>query len=210
MKTSLIKQLFRYFLSGVLFILPFVVTVAIVAWCSNFFITWFGPETVTGRMLSAIGIRFSSGGVLAYLFGWLIVLFIVFALGVFVDVITRKMAVHWFDALIKRIPIVGPIYGTARQFTDLMNKDGNQDMKNMLPVYCRFGSAPGSLFLALMPNGNVYEIAGGRYNLVIIPTAPVPFGGAMVYVPCDDVVPAEMSIESLISLYVSMGVTSKK
>lgn len=206
---SFCKQLLRYFLSGVLFILPFVVTVAIVAWCSNFFVTWLGPATPVGRGLSAIGIRFSQGGILAYVFGWLIVLFALFALGFFVDVITRKMAIRWFDSLAKRIPIIGPIYSTARQFTELMNTDGNKDMKNMLPVYCRFGTMPGSLFLALMPNGQVYEIQGGQYHLVVIPTAPVPFGGAMIYVPVEDVLPAEMPVDELIRIYVSMGVTPK-
>ncbi|MEN9759520.1 MAG: hypothetical protein RL676_669, partial [Pseudomonadota bacterium] len=43
---------------------------------------------------------------------------------------------------------------------------------------------------------------------VIIPTAPVPIGGGLLYVPKDWITPAEVGMEALTSLYVSMGVTS--
>jgi len=40
-----------------------------------------------------------------------------------------------------------------------------------------------------------------------LPSAPVPFGGALIYVPSDWVKPAEGSVERLMNVYVSMGVT---
>jgi uncharacterized membrane protein len=43
---------------------------------------------------------------------------------------------------------------------------------------------------------------------VIVPTAPVPIGGGLLYVPIDWVSPAEIGMEELTSIYVSMGVTS--
>jgi uncharacterized membrane protein len=42
---------------------------------------------------------------------------------------------------------------------------------------------------------------------VLIPTAPVPIGGALLYVPADWVRPADISIETLTTIYVSMGIT---
>ena len=38
-------------------------------------------------------------------------------------------------------------------------------------------------------------------------TAPVPFGGALVYVPAEWVKSAEGGVERLMNVYVSMGVT---
>jgi len=52
------------------------------------------------------------------------------------------------------------------------------------------------------------EVAGRRCLAVLVPTAPVPVGGGLLYVPEDWVSPARISIEALTSLYVSMGVTS--
>lgn len=204
------QTIFRYFISGIIAVLPLVVTVALVAWLSNFLITWLGPGTMIGRGLSAIGIQFAPNEQMPYFFGWIAVLAAIFAIGFFVDAITRKMAVKWFDTIIKKIPLIGPVYGTTRQFTDLINKNGDDKLQSMSPVYCRFGSAGGGvLVLALMPTPEEYEIDGNKYRVVIVPTAPVPFGGGMFFVPTADIFPAEMSIDALMAFYVSMGVSGK-
>lgn len=207
---TFLRRIFRYFLSGVVAVLPLVVTVALVAWLSNFFLKWLGPDTAVGNLLSMIGLKFAPESSLPYLFGWLAVLGALLVLGFFVDAVTRKMAVRWFDAGVKKIPLIGTIYGTTRQFTDLMNKSGDDKMKNMSPVYCRFGSASGGvLILALMPTPEEYEIDGNKYRVVIVPTAPVPFGGGMFFIPSGDVFPADMSIDAFMSFYVSMGVANR-
>ena len=53
-----------------------------------------------------------------------------------------------------------------------------------------------------------FEIGGESYHAVIIPTAPVPVGGGLLFVPVDKVVPADVSVDGLMSVYVSMGVTA--
>jgi uncharacterized membrane protein len=42
---------------------------------------------------------------------------------------------------------------------------------------------------------------------LLVPSAPVPFGGALIYVPSEWVKPAEGGVERLMNVYVSMGVT---
>ena len=46
------------------------------------------------------------------------------------------------------------------------------------------------------------------YHIVIVPTAPIPFGGALLFVPVESVMPANMSIDGLMSVYMSMGVSA--
>ncbi|MDO5567249.1 MAG: DUF502 domain-containing protein [Planctomycetia bacterium] len=209
-KQSFVKVILRYFISGTVIVLPLVVTVAIVLWLSKFFITWLGPSTAFGKMLSNLGIKFVEGNSYAYIFGWLLVLVTLFLIGFFAEVVIRQAVIKWFDGLIQRIPLIGMIYGTTRKFTDLVKTQSKDELKSMSPVYCRFGSQGGGvLVLALMPSDDVYEIEGSKYRVVIVPTAPVPFGGGMFIVPIDDVFPAKMSIEALTSFYVSMGVTGK-
>ena len=43
---------------------------------------------------------------------------------------------------------------------------------------------------------------------MLIPTSPVPVGGGLIYVPRAWVTPADIGIEALTGIYVSMGVTS--
>jgi uncharacterized membrane protein len=42
---------------------------------------------------------------------------------------------------------------------------------------------------------------------VLVPTAPVPFGGGLLYVPVDLVRPPRIGVETLTAVYVSMGIT---
>jgi uncharacterized membrane protein len=45
------------------------------------------------------------------------------------------------------------------------------------------------------------------YLGLLVPSAPVPFGGALIYVPSEWVRPADGGVERLMNVYVSMGVT---
>jgi uncharacterized membrane protein len=51
-------------------------------------------------------------------------------------------------------------------------------------------------------------IGGERYHVVLVPSAPLPVGGGLIYVPAAWVKPAHIGVETLMSIYVSMGVAS--
>ena len=78
----------------------------------------------------------------------------------------------------------------------------------MSVVYCIFGGDRGTAFLALLVSPQIYVINGREYKIVIVPTAPVPFGGGLLFVPIECVHAADMSVDGLMSIYVSMGVTA--
>jgi uncharacterized membrane protein len=48
------------------------------------------------------------------------------------------------------------------------------------------------------------------YLAVLVPTAPVPVGGGLLYVPQEWVTPANVGMEGLTSIYVSMGLTTQQ
>ena len=50
-------------------------------------------------------------------------------------------------------------------------------------------------------------IEGRAYRAVLVPTAPVPVGGGLLYVPVEWVRPAQVGMDRVISTYVSMGMT---
>ncbi|MFN9489497.1 MAG: hypothetical protein ACK59Y_06945, partial [Betaproteobacteria bacterium] len=76
----------------------------------------------------------------------------------------------------------------------------------MSAVWCFFGG-DGVAVLALAPNAEPVDIDGRRYFAVLVPTAPVPIGGGLLYVPVEWVKPADIGIEQLTEIYVSMGLT---
>jgi uncharacterized membrane protein len=80
-------------------------------------------------------------------------------------------------------------------------------MQSMTPVMCHFGKEKGTAIPAFMPTPETFEINGDRYHAVMIPTAPLPFGGAILCLPAEWVTPMDCGIDGLLNIYISMGVT---
>ena len=51
------------------------------------------------------------------------------------------------------------------------------------------------------------ELEGRAYCAILIPTAPIPVGGGLLYVPQEWIRAADMGVDQLTSIYVSMGLT---
>ncbi len=202
-------RLLRYFLAGVFAILPLVITVAIVAWVANFLKTFIGPETAVGRAIGGLDLT-SSGGLWAYVLGWVTVLGVVFLLGVVVESGAKRLFQGVVDGILHRVPLIGGIYKTSRQLIGMLDKSQDNELKGMSVVYCIFGEEHGAGFLALLVSPEKYQVGEREFQIVLIPTAPVPFGGGLLFVPTESVHPAEMSVDGLMSIYVSMGVTASQ
>jgi uncharacterized membrane protein len=108
--------------------------------------------------------------------------------------------------VLRRIPLVGGLYGVADKFVALLDQKESADIGAMSPVWCFFGG-DGVAVLALAPNAEPVEIDGRSYLGVLVPTAPVPIGGALLYVPAEWVKAANMGVDKLTAVYVSMGIT---
>ena len=62
--------------------------------------------------------------------------------------------------------------------------------------------------LGLLPNRTPVEINGHEYLSILVPSAPVPMGGGLLFVPKDWIKPADFGVEGLTSIYVTMGVSA--
>lgn len=206
--STLWRRIMRYFLAGLLAVLPLVLTVAIVVWVTGFVEGFIGPQTFLGRTLESLGLKFAEDQTVAYVIGWLFVLATVFVLGLIVELGAKRYLRRLVDALLKRIPLVGNVYETSQQLVEMFDQKNDSDLKAMSVVFCFFGKEGGAGVLALMPSPERFHIDGHDYHVVVIPTAPVPFGGGLLFMPAESVKPAEMSVDGLMSIYVSMGVTT--
>lgn len=210
MPKAVLKKLVGYFLAGVFAILPLVITVSVVVWVTNLVDQYIGRGTVLGNLLEGLGSRPQVGahGATAYIIGWAIVLAVIFVLGFLVEAGGKRLLQRIVDALVQRIPLIGSIYGTSKQIVGMLDKKDDADVKGMSVVYCMFGRENGAGLLALLVSPQRYPIGGRDFQIVIVPTAPVPVGGALLFVPADGIIPADLSVDALMSIYVSMGVTA--
>jgi uncharacterized membrane protein len=193
-------------LAGLIALLPLAVTVAVLAWAISLVNQIVGPASFVGRLFAKLGYPFSSNPGLQYLFGTLVLVALIYVLGLAVQAGLKGPLKGMAARILRRVPIVGRVYGLADRFVGLLDQKDDADIGAMSPVWCVFGGK-GAAVLALAPSAEPIDIDGQRYLGVLIPTAPVPFGGALLYVPAEWVRPADIGVERLTAIYVSMGIT---
>ena len=214
-RVTAVRTLLRIFVTGALAALPLAATLLIFAWAARFLIRWLGPESAVGRVLVSIGLGVGASEVVGYAIGVAIVAAAIFGLGLLVEAGLQRSFASVVNALLLRIPVVGTVYDLMKRMVGLLraqDESGNGNgTKAMSAVWCHFGGpqAEGNcVALALLGSDSPVLINGQRCVAVLIPTAPVPVGGGLLYVPEHWVTPAEVGVEAVTSIYVSMGLTS--
>jgi uncharacterized membrane protein len=193
------------FLTGFFTVLPFVITIAIMAWVGSTLQQWVGPESPAGMVLRAIGLRFVTDEVVASFIGWALVVTGLWFVGAVVKSTAKYKLEEAVATVLKRIPIIKSIYKPVSQVVDLLRRDDPSDLQRMRVVYCGLGQEYGGGFLGLRASENIYRFGARQCYVVYVPTAPVPMSGAVIFVPVDDVEPIEMEVEDLIQICVSLG-----
>ena len=188
-------------------VLPFVITVLVVVWVSSYVTSLLGPHAFLGQLLRQMGFMFVSSELLADVVGWLIVLGLIFGLGVLVEFGARRLVYDRFDGFAERIPVLGGIYGTARQLVGMIDAKGNPDFKTMQVVFCTFGGERGAAFLALLPTPERFRIGDTDSTPCSSLPPRCPSAAACCSSQPARSRPAGLSVDAFMSIYVSMGVT---
>lgn len=193
-------------LAGLLALLPLALTVAVLAWALGLVNRLIGPGSLVGRLFAGLGYPFSSHPGLAYAIGTGVLIGLIYLLGLAVQSGLKGPLTALLERTLRRIPVIGSIYDLSHRFVGLLDRKDGADIGAMSPVWCFFGG-DGAAVLALAPSAQPVEIEGRKYRALLVPTAPVPFGGALLYVPIEWVRPANIGVEQLTAVYVSMGIT---
>jgi len=202
------RRLAAVFLAGLLAALPLAMTALILVWGAELVYGWLGPGSLVGRALAGIGIGVSGSELWGYAIGVAAVLVGIFVLGLLVEAGLQRGLAAAVEAVVLRIPVVRNVYETISRFVKLLSRREAEGLKSMSPVWCHFGGPGGAAVLGLLSSSEPVIVEGRSFRAVLVPTAPVPIGGAIVYVPEEWVTPAEIGMEALTSIYVSMGVTA--
>lgn len=202
------QRIGRVFLAGLLASTPLILTVAATAWIISLIIEYLGPGSSAGRVLTSVGLGVDASSAVPYVLGLLVALALIYVIGLIVESRFGAWIVDVFESMLLRVPILSNIYGLSKTFTSLVDTQKGENLKGMSPVWCFFGGEPGAAVLALLPSAQPVTLGGTEYLGIIVPSAPVPFGGALIYVPAKWVRPAEGGVEHLMKVYVSMGATA--
>ncbi|MBM3530177.1 MAG: DUF502 domain-containing protein [Alphaproteobacteria bacterium] len=197
----------RTLLSGFLLLLPVAITAVLVIWLGTYIFAYVRPGSVFGSTLTAIGLGFTGSTVVAYLIGLVVLIIFVYTLGLIVESGLRNQFSGFIDSSMRRIPVVRNVYDLTKRFVAIVDAKDADGLKGMRPVWCFFGGPGSAAALALLPSPEVIELDGVAYHAILVPSAPVPIGGGLLYVPAEWIKPADIGVEGLMSVYVSMGVS---
>jgi uncharacterized membrane protein len=202
------RRLLNVFVTGALAALPLAATILIFVWGARVVVEYVGPQSLVGGLLVRIGLGITGSEVVGYAIGVLAVMLAIFLLGLLVQTRLRSALGAITDGIVQRIPVVRSVYDMVKKFVELFGQRDETKVKSMSAVWLHFGGVGGVAVLCLLSTPEPVRLGDKDYLAVLVPTAPVPIGGGLLYVPVDWVTPADVGVEGLTSIYVSMGITS--
>jgi len=198
------------FLTGLLIVLPGVITFAVVKWI-------FGTvSSFTDTLLFFLPFVFQpdevyKNGVDGQMFWyWSALAFVIAIVGIsVVGVAARyyfgKRMIEFADNLMLRVPVLNKIYGTIKQVDQAFTSGKKSSFKTVVLVeYPREGIY--SIGFLTSERADEIELKTQRKCVcVFVPTTPIPTGGFLIVVPEEKVVKLEMSVAEGLKYIVSFG-----
>jgi uncharacterized membrane protein len=122
------------------------------------------------------------------------------------NLLGQRLVALW-EGLMNRIPVVKSIYGSVKQVSDSLFSGSGMAFKKVLLVHYPHPQAWSLAFQTNVPD----EVAGKLprdHVAVFIPTTPSPVNGFYFYVPRDEIIELDMSVDAALKAIVSMGVVA--
>lgn len=200
-RPGLFASLRASFFTGIVVIAPVGLTIwllwSVMGWIDSVVLPLV-PHTF--RPEQYIGINLRGVGLIIFL------LFTVIVGWVAKGIIGRSM-IGFAESLVDRMPVVRTVYSGIKQISETVFAQSERSFeKACLVQYPRKGIwAIG--FISTTAKGEISKRAetGGKLMSVFLPTTPNPTSGFLLFVPEEDVIELEMSVEDSAKLVISAG-----
>ena len=182
---SFIKSSLKYFIVGILAVIPIVIVIQVLVFLENilrgFFIYIYGYSNNIFMTVLAFTLSFIA---IAYI-------------GYRVTISEKLWILHQVDLLINRIPMIRTIYRVSKKLVNLFGNQEKSEAKEIIFIeYPKEG---------LWVPGYVTNKVG-EMLVIYVPTSPNPTSGFTIVVHRSKVVKSSMDIEAVTSFIVSVGV----
>jgi uncharacterized membrane protein len=197
------RQLRNYLIAGLLIWIPVMVTVWVVTFLSGILDTsllllppsW-RPEALVGSYVPGVGIILS--------------LALLVVTGVVVRNLFGGQIIAGIEGLIRRIPVIGAIYGGAKTFSETVLTDKGKSFKQVVMVQF---PRPGVYSVGFITSEELEEIQARTEQDVVtvfVPTTPNPTTGFLIAFPRAEVVRLDMSVDEAFRMLLTLGVVVPK
>lgn len=204
----------KYFITGLVILLPLALTLMIVVFMFNFLTEPFAgivKSVLTHYNLPEHGFLFFSADQVQKLISQFIILLILFFFTAGLGLVARWFFVHYlirfWDYMLNRIPVVRTIYKTIQDIINTIFTSNAGSFKKVVMV-----PYPNEHIysIGLVTRDNIPSIPGSNDMLVavFIPTTPNPTSGYLVMFKQKDLIYLDMKVEEAFKYVISCGVIS--
>ncbi|MEP0814182.1 MAG: DUF502 domain-containing protein [bacterium] len=190
------------FLSGLVTLLPLVITVFLVGWIYGKAAQLFGRTSSLGQALSTLADSLNLPTNLTIALAYLLIILLIILVGAFASRTARNTVAEWIKNLVVRFPVISSIYNSAEQIVGIFNKRKDDPAAASQVILFRFAN---SLLLGLLPSSDPIHIDGRPYFMVYYPATPVPMSGQNFLIPASEVYATGLKFEDMTKVLVSIG-----
>ncbi|MGL5263475.1 MAG: DUF502 domain-containing protein [Candidatus Rhabdochlamydia sp.] len=203
----------KYFLTGLIILLPLAVTIAVLVFLINFltqpFVGMVSAVLSKMNLLNRNFLFLSSEHLVRYT-SQIVILILLFLTTVLLGAITRWFIINSLfrlgDKIIHRIPIVNTVYKTTQDIIKtLFSKDKNSFKQVVMVPFPRDG-----VYVIGLVARDAPDVCSSSTNQdlvsVLVPTTPNPTTGFLLMFPRDQLLCIDMKPEDAIKYVVSCGV----
>ncbi|SJZ96223.1 DUF502 domain-containing protein [Selenihalanaerobacter shriftii] len=189
----MLKNLRNYLITGIIILLPLIVTIYIV---TNIFSAVDGVlrpvvELIIGRSIYGLGFMLTLG--------------VILGVGAIGTNVLGKRLIDYGEKILTKIPLVRNIYLTVQQLINaLFLKNKTAFRKVVMIEYPRKGIYQVG-FLTSQGMGEIQSNTDEEVINIFIPTTPNPTSGMLILVPKEDVTYLDMTVEEGLKLIISGG-----
>ncbi|MFH1373685.1 MAG: DUF502 domain-containing protein [bacterium] len=192
---SIVVAIKRYFLSGVLVVVPIILTYIVIK---------FLFEAIDGILQPVL---FHILGYYVPGLGVLTTILVIILAGVLTRNFVGARLYAVGDRLLAKMPIIRPIYSAAKQLLEAITMPSSKSFKEVVLIEYPRRGAYALCFISrrmeIAVNGEIR-----KFVTVFVPSTPTPVSGLVIMVPADEVIPVDMTMEEGIKFLVSGGVAS--
>lgn len=207
-KKSLFSICQDYMLTGVLTVIPLVVTWFIVELVFDM-LSGFGRPVVNRIAASIEPFSLSLAGVLRhpffqYFLAIVLVLFMLVFIGWIATKVIGKRIISFFDNLMVRIPMVSTIYGSLKKLLNTLLQKPDSVQRVVLIDF----PSDGKKAIGLVTKTFTDTDTGENMAVVFVPMSPNPTGGFLEIVPVSVLISTDWTIDEAMTFIISGGAVS--
>jgi uncharacterized membrane protein len=195
----MLRWLRRWLITGLIVWVPVVVTVVVVRFLIRLMDrsllvlppSW-RPEALLGFNIPGLGL--------------LLTVVVLLVTGLLAANLIGRRLLTFSESILARIPLIRSIYSGAKQVAETVLSDGDTSFKRvMLVQYPR----EGVWSLCFQTSSDLEEVQFRTDKPVVsvfVPTTPNPTSGFVLFVPREDLIPLDMTVDEGLRLIISLGV----